>query len=106
MKRTITVWYDEKRKEVEIENDTLVVPEGVKRVYCYNNQLTELKLPEGLAWVYCSYNRLRELKLPEGIKRVYCYNNQLTEIKYYEGTDIYCDDGVTRTILPSSKGVK
>ena len=31
----------------------LVLPEGVKKVYCHHNQLTTLTLPEGVKEVYC-----------------------------------------------------
>ena len=44
----------------------LVIPEGVKWVSCYNNQLTELNLPEGIKFVHCNY--IPNLKTPNGCK--------------------------------------
>ena len=58
-----------------------------------SKDIIELVLPEGIKSVYCSKNQLTELVLPEGIKNVYCYNNQLTELVLPEGIkDVYCDD--------------
>lgn len=50
----------------------LVVPLGVKLVYCWDNKLKELNLPEGIKDVYCSDNELKELELPKGVKWVVC----------------------------------
>ena len=70
----------------------LVIPDGVKWVYCYNNQLTELNLPKGVEWVSCENNQLTELKLSEGVKWVYCWNNQLTELILPDGVkEVRCD---------------
>ena len=56
----------------------LVLPEGCKKVYCYDNQLTELIIPEGCTEVDCSNNKLTELILPEGCEWIYCHHNNLT----------------------------
>jgi len=54
--RTITVYYDNIRTKVEIENNTLTVPEGIKRLDCRNNQLTSLTVPEGIERLDCRNN--------------------------------------------------
>ena len=43
------------------------LPEGLERLYCYDNKLTELpELPEGLKTLKCDNNKLTEL--PELLK--------------------------------------
>ena len=72
----------------------LKLPDGVKEVYCSNNQLTELNLPDGVKLVYCSDNQLTELNLPDGVESVYCSDNNFPEeekqriIKYCDDNDI------------------
>ena len=51
--RKITVYYDDVKQEVEIKDDKLIVPNGIKRVSCDNNQLKELVLPDGVKYVSC-----------------------------------------------------
>ena len=66
----------------------LVLPEGIKTVYCHHNQLKELVLPEGIEYVYCHNNQLKELVLPEGIKTVYCDDLLFDARKYIDDKDV------------------
>ena len=34
----------------------LLILEGTKKVYCFNNQLTELTLPDKLLWLECDHS--------------------------------------------------
>src|SRR5437016_4436971 len=60
------------------------LPASLKKIYCYNNQLTKLpeKLLASLKIIYCYNNQLTKLpeKLPASLKRISCYNNQLTKL--------------------------
>ena len=59
------------------------IPDGIKRLYCYDNKLTELpKLPESLISLDCYNNKLTSLpKLPESLEYFSCqYNNLPYEI--------------------------
>ena len=70
----------------------LVIPEGVRTVWCWNNQLTELILPDGVKYVYCSRNYIKKLVLPEGIKEVYCSRNYITNLILPKGIEqVNCD---------------
>ena len=55
------------------------IPDGIKRLYCYDNKLTELpKLPEGLVDLWCYNNKLTSIpKLPESLISLWCYENNL-----------------------------
>jgi len=81
---------------------TETIPEGTTKLYCCNNQLTELPpLPEGLDELCCTGCPLTSLPtlsaslriltcydchltelppLPESLRRLECNNNQLTEL--------------------------
>jgi rRNA-processing protein FCF1 len=111
----ITVCYDDLEQKVEIEDNKLIVPEGVKFVYCDDNKLKELIIPEGVEWVSCKNNKLTELALPESVKYVYCDNNKLKELILPKGVKyVYCDNNkLKELILPEGieyvycdKGVK
>mgnify|MGYP001607195049 CR=1 FL=1 len=72
----------------------LILPSGIKYVYCHNNQLKELILPSGVKYVYCYNNQLKELILPSGIEFVSCENNNITGLILPSGIkNVYCDDG-------------
>ena len=76
---------------IDMDIVALYVPEGVKEVWCQNNQLTHLDLPEGVERVYCDNNQLTHLDLPEGVKWVWCDlldNLQELEISHPE-TEIH-----------------
>ncbi len=43
----------------------LVLPDGIKKVYCWNNNLTELDLPDSVEWINCRANKITELICPD-----------------------------------------
>ena len=53
----------------------LVVPAGVIRLDCSDNQLTELIVPKSVFGLYCDNNQLIELIVPEGVVDLDCDNN-------------------------------
>lgn len=75
--RTIKVIYDGIEVTVTIVGGVLIVPEGVKHVDCYHNQITELILNDSVRWVDCSHNQITELKLNDAVEWVDCSNNPL-----------------------------
>ena len=86
-------------------------PEGVTKLYCYNNRLQSLEhcpsgvtklvcsgnqlqslehCPPGVTKLYCDYNLLQSLEhCPQGVTQLVCYNNQLQSLEH-------CPPGVTR----------
>ncbi len=87
----------------------LVIPNGAKKVYCYNNKLTELVIPNGVIEVYCWLNKLTELYLPCSVEYIDCKNNQLTELIVSDNCEVSCDDHVNvinRTMYNRSKRLK
>ena len=72
----------------------LVLPSGIKNVWCANNQLKELILPSSIIEVWCSSNQITGLILPSGVKNIYCENNNITGLILPSGVEyVYCDDG-------------
>jgi len=68
----------------------LLIPEGTKEVYCFNNQLTELTLPDTLERLSCRNNQLSELILPDTLKTLYCdYSVKLINLKDHMIINIY-----------------
>ena len=57
---------------------------NLKKLYCYNNQLTTLpeNLPVSIEYLYCSNNQLTTLpeNLPASLEVLNCNNNQLTTL--------------------------
>jgi hypothetical protein len=46
----------------------LVIPDGVKEVYCSNNNLTELIIPDQVEYIDCDDNQLTKLDIPDSVK--------------------------------------
>jgi len=63
-------------------NKLSLLPNGLKVLYCGENQLTSLPiLPFGLKALYCYCNELTSLPiLPSGLKELICGSNELTEL--------------------------
>jgi hypothetical protein len=69
-------WYvnDYGKKELEpsdlinlsyMDLTELVLPDGVKEVWCRNNQLNELIIPDQVEYISCKGNNLTELIVPD-----------------------------------------
>jgi hypothetical protein len=43
----------------------LVIPDGVKEVFCYDNQLIKLDIPDSVTYISCKRNSLTELIIPD-----------------------------------------
>jgi Leucine-rich repeat (LRR) protein len=83
-------------KKLDCFNNQLTSLEGIenlvnlRELYCYNNQLTSLDGIENLVnieYLDCSYNQLTSLEGIENLvnlERLYCYNNQLTSLENIE----------------------
>ena len=76
---TLNISYENLTKFPE---EYLPLPSSLERLYCSDNQLTELpELPSSLERLDCSNNQLTELpELPSSLERLYCYDNQLTQL--------------------------
>ena len=76
----------------DINGKVTEISEDTKDVFCYNNNLTELKLPKGVEYVYCNNNKLTKLELPKGVKTFHCWDNNLTELELPKGIEfVHCD---------------
>ena len=85
--RSIKVYYNKEERTVVIKDNILVVPSWAEEVYCAGKKLRSIRMTKNVKWLSC-------------------INNPIKNLEYYEGTKVYCDDEVKKTILPSSKGVK
>jgi hypothetical protein len=68
----------------------LVIPDGVKQIWCISNNLTELIIPSSVELIDCRYNKLTELIVPDNCM-------------------VFCDDTVkviTRTMYNRSNRLK
>lgn len=73
----------------------LVIPKGIKKLFCFNNIIEELILPEGIKKVWCFNNKIKELILPDSLEYLSCINNNLTELTIPKNSQyIYCDRNV------------
>ena len=66
----------------------LILPSGIKRVYCNNNQIKELILPSGIEYISCENNNITGLILPSGVKTVYCDDAAIDDPIIYKEWDI------------------
>ena len=67
-----------------IANGKKTILESNEHINLYNMGITELVIPDGVKYVYCNNNQLSELILPEGITHVWCDKN-LLNLKDYIG---------------------
>ena len=65
----------------------LILPSGVKNVWCHNNQIKELLLPSGIQNVYCENNNITGLILPAGIRNVSCDDGAIKDPIIYKDWD-------------------
>ncbi len=87
----------------------IVIPDSVKKVYCYHNKLTKLILTDSVEYIECYNNQLTELDLPDSVERIHCRDNYLTELIVPDDCIVDCDDTVkviTRTMFNRSKRLK
>ncbi len=101
-------WYktsDGTLYELETTNDIslcymdlieLVIPDGVRVVWCWNNKLTELIIPDSVVAVLCDKNLLTKLIVPDQVEYINCRNNQLTKLIVSDNCAVDCDPGVNR----------
>src|SRR6478609_4355427 len=52
----------------------------VKKVYCYNNQITDLPVWPLVEEVYCENNQLTELPNWSKVRKIFCWNNRLIDL--------------------------
>lgn len=90
MKRKITVVYNRELKEVEIENDTLVVPKNVTEVNCSDKGLKHIELHEKVKILFCFKNNLTDLDLLKDIEHVECWDNPLKKVKVPKNISYIC----------------
>jgi hypothetical protein len=87
----------------------LVIPDGVKDIWCWENKLTKLILPNTIEYINCYDNNLTELIIPDSVVFVHCINNNLTELIVPDNCIVECDNTclvITRTMYNRSVKLK
>jgi hypothetical protein len=87
----------------------LVIPNGVRAVYCFNNQLTELIIPSSVETIWCWNNQLTKLDLPDSVIEIRCSDNPLIELVIPDKCSGFVDKDcicIRRTMYNRSKRLK
>ena len=115
-----TLWPAERYAvtEIDVHAESITSLKGIeffpnlKRLVCYNNQLTGLDVHENTALedLFCSQNQLTGLDVRQNaaLQSLYCYNNQLTSLDVSQNTALEkldCDDN-NLTSLDVSKNTE
>lgn len=93
-------------EEIDCSNNMLsklILPPGIKKLVCRDNQLIHLDLPSSMEYIDCSDNQLTQLILPSGVNEFHCSNNKLSELIIPPTTAyISCErNQLTKFILPA-----
>ena len=61
--------------------DELIIPEGIKTLFCQEISLKKIHLPDSLEELYCKGNLLEEIELPTNFKYIDLKRNKIRNVK-------------------------